>query len=87
MTLRDMRHKEEGEKRRNELDVAVISEELAKRSHPLTVNSIVLYNIPNGQVASQNVNLQDSVVIDEKLATSFRKIQRGFLSIPSFPRQ
>ena len=52
------KHKEEG-KKRQKLDAddrERITAELAKHSHPLTVESNVLYNIVNGQVAPNEVN-------------------------------
>ena len=55
-------HKEEGHDRRK-LDAGdrrLISEELNKHSHPLEVDTPVLYNIVNGQVAPNEVNVSDS---------------------------
>ena len=52
------KHKEEGNKRRKlEFDDREsLSSELAKHSHPLTVQSEVLYSIVNGQVVPADVN-------------------------------
>ena len=59
------KHKEEGIKRRK-LDFddrENISPELAKHSHPLTIQSEVLYNIVNVQVAPADVNVIEAVDI------------------------
>ncbi len=45
-----------------------IGAELEKHSHPLAVNSDVLFNIVNGQVAPNEVNVSDAVLIGEKTA-------------------
>ncbi len=68
------KHKEEGEKRRklDSDDRERIAAELVKHSHPLTVESDVLYNIVNGKVAPSEVNVENSVAIGEKMAVSFR---------------
>ncbi len=68
------KHKDEGDKRRklDSGDRQMIATELARHSHPLEVESAVLYNIVNGQIAPRNVNVEDALVIGEKIATSFR---------------
>ena len=69
-----IKHKEEGNKRRK-LDFddrENISSELAKHSHPLTVQSEVLYNIVNGQVAPADVNVDEEVDIGQTMTSSFR---------------
>jgi len=75
------KHKEEGMKRRK-LDVDdrnLIAAELAKHSHPLAVESDVLYNIVNGKVAPKEVNVADAVVIGEKMVMSFHNsLPSGF---------
>ncbi len=68
------KHKEEGNKRRklDFEDIENISSELAKHSHPLTVQSEVLYSIVNGQVASADINVDEAVDIGQTMASSFR---------------
>lgn len=76
-----VKHKEEGENRRklDQQDRREISLELAKHSHPLEVESEVLYNIVNGQVAPKEVNVQDALVTGEKMASYFRNsLPSGF---------
>ena len=67
------KHKEEGEKRQklDSDDRQRIGAEQEKHSHPLSINSDVLYNIVNGQVAPNKVNVSDAVFIGEKMAYSF----------------
>ena len=60
------KHKEGGEK--------MIYSELVQswqNSHPLLISSDVLYNIVSGQVAPNEVNIGDAVLIGEKMAHSF----------------
>ena len=68
------KHKEEGNKRRKlEFDDReTLSSELAKHSHPLAVQSEVLYNIVNGHVVPADVNVDDAVDIGWTMAGSFR---------------
>ena len=75
------KHKEEGNNRRKlEFDDReTLSSELAKHSHPLTVQSEVLYNIVNGQVVPAGVNVDDAVDIGQTMAGSFRNtLPNGF---------
>ena len=67
------KHKEEGNKRRklNFDDRETLSSELAKHSHPLTVQSEVLYNIVNGQGVPADVNVNDAVDIGQTMAVHF----------------
>ena len=52
---------------------------MEKHSHPLEVQSNHLYNIVNGQVAPEKVNVQNAVDIGEKSASSFRtSLPSGF---------
>ena len=75
------KNKEEGNKRRK-LDFddrETVSSELAKHSHPGTVQSEVLYNIVNGQVGPADVNVDDAVDIGQTMAGSFRNtLPNGF---------
>ena len=68
-------HKEEGIKRRkvDTDDHRRISEELDKCSHPLEIESDVLYNIVNGQVAPVVVNGADALPVGVLMVTAFRK--------------
>lgn len=78
-----IRHKEEGEKRRrlDADDREQIGAELAKNSHPLRIESPVLYSIINGQVAPEEVNVEDALSVREKMVTSFQKgMPSGFHS-------
>ena len=75
------KHKEEGNKRRKlEFDDReTLSSELAKHSHPLTVQSEVLYNIVNGQVVPADVNVDDAVDIGQTMTGSFcNTLPNGF---------
>ena len=70
----NVKHKEEGSKRRelDRDDRLRILTELRKHSHPLTHPSDSLYNIVNGQVVSETeVNVQDAVAIGQDMRTSF----------------
>ena len=74
-------HKEEGIKIRNvdTDDRRRISEELDKCSHPLVIESDVLYNIVNGQVAPAVVNVSDALALGALMVTAFRKpLPAGF---------
>jgi hypothetical protein len=56
-----------------------ITSELAKHSHPLTVDSSVLYNIVNGKVAQDEVNVADALQIGEQMTASFKNsLPSGF---------
>ena len=84
----EAKHKEEGWKRRN-LDAddrKRIADELSKHSHSLDVDSNALYNIANGQVAPDDVNVPDAMRIGEQMVASFEKsLPEGFhgkISIP-----
>ena len=68
-------HKEEGIKRRkvDTDDRRRISEELDKCSHPLEIESDVLYNIVNGQVSPAVVNVSDALSLGALMVTDFRK--------------
>ena len=75
------KHKEEGGKRR-QLD----SDDRHMISHPLSVESDVIYNIVNGQVAPEQVNVDNALVIGEKMANSFQNsLPSGFHSKISCP--
>ena len=67
------KHKEEGEKSRklDSDDWQRIGAELEKHSHPVSINSDVLYNTVNGQVAPNEVNVNDAVLIGEKIVYTF----------------
>ena len=70
----NVKHKEEGSKRRelDRDDRLRILTELRKHSHTLTHPSDSLYNIVNGQVVSETeVNVQDAVAIGQDMRTSF----------------
>ena len=70
----NVKHKEEGSKRRelDRDDRLRILTELRKHSHPLTHPSDSLYNIVNGQVVSETeVNVQDAVEIGQDMRTRF----------------
>jgi len=41
--------------------------ELEKHSHPLSINCDVLYNIVNGPVAPNEVNVRDAIFIGENM--------------------
>ena len=81
-------HKEEGIKRRkvDTDDRRRISEELDKCSHPLEIESDVLYNIVNGQVAPAVVNVSDALSLGALMVTDFRKsLPAGFHAKLSSP--
>ena len=81
-------HKEEGIKRRNvdTDDRRRISEELDKCSHPLEIESDVLYNIVNGQVAPAVVNVSDALSLGALMVTDFGKsLPAGFHAKLSSP--
>ena len=67
------KHKEEGEGRRrlDEVDRRKIAVELEKFSHPLNDQQPGLYNICNGQVASDTVNVQDALAIGGEQSRHF----------------
>ena len=67
------KHKEEGESRRklDEEDRNKIAYELEKHSHPLTEQHDSLYNICNGHVAPDTVNVQDALRIGEEQSSEF----------------
>ena len=77
----EAKHKEEGWKRRNmdADDRKRIADELSKHAHPLDVDSNALYNIANGQVAPDDVNVPDAMRIGEQMVASFKKsLPEGF---------
>ena len=81
-------HKEEAIKRRkvDTDDRRRISEELDKCSHPLEIESDLLYNIVNGQVATAVVNVSDALSLGALMVTDFRKsLPAGFHAKPSSP--
>ena len=81
-------HKEDGIKRRkvDTDDRRRISEELDKCSHPLEIESDVLYNIVNGQVAPAVVNVSDALSLGVLMVTDFRKsLPAGFHAKLSSP--
>ena len=49
-----------------------ISEEFDRCSHPLEIESDVLYNIVNGQVAPAAVNVSDALALGALMVTAFR---------------
>ena len=56
-----------------------ISDELDKCSHPLGIESDVLYNIVNGQVAPVVVNVSGALALGALMVTDFRKsLPAGF---------
>ena len=65
---------EEGSKIRelNRGDRLRILTELRKHPHPLTHQSVSLFNIVNGQVGSETkINVQDAVEIEQDTRTNF----------------
>ena len=67
------KHKEEGEGRKR-LDVAdrtKIAVEMEKYSHPLNDQQPGVYNICNGQVASDTVNVQNALAIGSEQGRQF----------------
>ena len=84
----EAKHKKEGWKRRNQDadDRKRIADELSKHSHPLDVDSNALYNIANGQVAPDDVNVPDAMRIGEQMVASYEKSLpeafHGKISIP-----
>ena len=67
---------EEGKQRRkiDEDDRRKISEALANNSHPLKEQHPHLFNICNGQVAPDSVNIQDALSIGEEQCDQFAVI-------------
>ena len=68
-------HKEEA-KRRKELDTEdrkKLHEQLANFSHPLHCDSDKLFNIENGQCASEEINVHNALQIGEKQMKEFIK--------------
>ena len=81
-------HKEEGINRRkvDTDDRRRISEELDKCSHPLEIESDVLYNIVNGQVVPAVVNVSDALALGAMMVTDFRQsLPAGFHAKLSSP--
>ena len=57
-----------------------------RRSHPLAIESDVLYNIVNGQVAPAVVNVSDALSLGALMVTDFRKsLPAGFHTKISSP--
>ena len=82
------KHKEEGSKwqKLDSENLQKIASKLAKHSHPLTVDSPVLYNIINGQIAQEEINVVEAVNIGEKMATAFKNsLPTGFHAKISTP--
>ena len=77
------KHKEEGE-RRQEIDRGnrnKIMEEYQQHCHPLKENQQILYNIVNGQVAPDSVNVQNALHIGEQQSKDFAdSLLEGFHS-------
>lgn len=67
------KHKEEGEGRRrlDEADRRKIAAELEKYTHPLNEQHSGVYNICNGQVAPDTVNVQDALAIGSEQSRQF----------------
>jgi hypothetical protein len=67
------KHKQEGEGRRrlDEADRRKIEVKLEKYSHPLNDQQPGVYNICNGQVASDTVNVQNALAIGGKQRINF----------------
>ena len=67
------KHKEEGEGRRrlDEADRKKIAVELEKYSHPLNDQQPGVYNICNGQVAPDTVNVQNALAIGSEQSRQF----------------
>ena len=67
------KHKEEGEGRRrlDEADRKEITVELEKYSHPLNDQQPGVYNICNGQVAPDTVNVQNALAIGSEQSRQF----------------
>ena len=79
--IKTTKHKEEGSKRQklDSDDLQKIVSELAKHSHPLIVDSPDLYNIVNGQIVPDEVNVVDAVSIGEQMAIVFKNsLPTGF---------
>ena len=70
---KDNQHKEEGEGRRklDEADRRKITVELEKYTHPLNEQHPGLFNICNGQVAPDTVNVQDALAIGSEQSKQF----------------
>ena len=63
-----------------------IAEDFWMRSHQLNIDSIVLYNMANYQVAPDNVNVPDAMRIYEPMVASFKNsLTGGFHSKISSP--
>ncbi len=74
------RHKEEGKQRRilDRTDRIKIEQELNKHPNPLRQSdSDMLFNIINGHVASEKVNVHDAVAIGEDMASQFKNSLPG----------
>ncbi|CAL8305583.1 unnamed protein product [Arctogadus glacialis] len=77
------KHKEEGERRQDidRGDRNKIMEEFQHHSHPLKENQQILYNIVNGQVAPDSVNVQNALHIGEQQSKDFAdSLPEGFHS-------
>ena len=60
-------------------DWAKIMEEFQKHSHPLKENQEFLYNIVNGQVAPDSVNVQNALQMVEQQSNEFEaSLPEGF---------
>ena len=74
-------HKEEA-KSRKELDSqdrSKLLEQLSKYSHPLLTDSDKLFNVVNGQCASEDINVYDALYIGKKQMEEFvNKLPDGF---------
>ena len=68
-----LKHKEEGEKRRqaDQKDRDSILMELEKHTHSLTDNEPTLYNIVNGQVATSSIKVQHALETGAAQSTDF----------------
>lgn len=68
-----LKHKEESNSRRKSdaEDREAIRLELAKHSHPLNDSSDCLYNIVTGQIASPEINVEESLSIGRQMKAKF----------------
>ena len=74
-------HKEEVTKGRklHSDDRKRMANELSKHSHPLSTKSTELFNIVNGKVADESINVADALPIGQVMAHSFKvSLPEGF---------
>ena len=77
------RHKEEGQQRQklDRADRMKIKQELDRHPHPLQQSETDgLFNIVNGHVANEKVNVHNALAIGEGMASEFKGLPGGFYS-------